>query len=252
MATISNLSGCISYCKKMLGYPVVNVEVSEDQFEQIIDDSIQDFQRYTYGEAIYRDLKTIQLSAGTSAYQLDNSIDSVLEITQPYGRNGINDLFTPQHTLLYNDWVNGNYPGGSGGANGPAGLGGAMTMANFDTSMIYLKEISDHFQRRYVCDFNPNSYILRIFPTPNTNTVAMLTLYKKEAAINLYNHPLFKKLILARSKKMWGSNIGKNIITLPGGGTTNGDAIYSRGETEEEKAIENMKLETEPPIFLVG
>lgn len=252
MAAITTLSGCMVYCKKMLGYPVINVEVHDLQFEQIIEDSIQDFQRYTYGEAVTRDLMVIPLSAGTSAYQLDDSVDSILDIKLTFGANGINDLFTPQHTLLYNDWINGNYPGGSGGTNGPAGLGGAMTMANFDISMMYLKEIEDHFQRKYTCDFNPNSYMLRIWPTPNMDCKAMMTVYKKETAINLYNNALFKKLVIARSRIMWGNNIGKTVITLPGGGTTNGDAILAKGERDEEKALESMQKETVPPIFMVG
>lgn len=253
MAAITTLSACVNYCKKMLGRPVINVEVSDDQFEQIIEDSVQDFQRYTYGEATYRDVLILSLSAGTSAYQLDQSIDSILDIKLTFGSNGINDLFTAQHNLLYNTWIQGNYPGGSGGgSNGPAGLGGSMTMANYDTAMIYLKEIEDHFQRKYTCDFNPNSYVLRVWPTPNVTSNAMLTIFKKEEAVNLYNNSLFKKLVVARSRIMWGNNIGKNIITLPGGGTTNGDAILAKGEKDEESALQNIKLETEPPIFMVG
>jgi len=249
---ITSLSGCVNYCKRMLGSPVLNVEVSDEQFEQIIEDSVQDFQRYTYGEATYRDIMVISLSAGTSAYQLDSTIDSILDIKLTFGNNGINDLFTAQHQLLYNDWIQGNYPAGSGGSNGAAGLGGSMVMSNYDTAMIYLKEIADHFQRTYTCDFNPNSYILRVWPTPNTNSKAMLTIFKKEDAINLYNNALFKKLVIARSRIMWGNNLGKNIITLPGGGTTNGDGILAKGEKDEEAALQNIKLETEPPIFIVG
>jgi len=249
---ITSLSGCVEYCRKILGYPVINIEVTDAQFEQNIEDAVQEFQRYTYGEATYRDVLVINLSAGTSAYQLDESVDSVLDISLSMRANSINDMFTPQHTLLYNDWINGNYPGGSGGTNGPAGLGGAMTMANFDTSMIYLKEIEDHFVRKYVCDYNPNTRMMRIWPTPNSNTFGMITIYKKTEAIDLYNNILFKKLIIAKSRIQWGNNIGKNIITLPGGGTTNGDAILAKGEKDYEAALASMVSETEPPLFFVG
>lgn len=252
MARISTLVDFRNYLKLMLGQPVINVEVTNEQIDQVIEDSVQDFQRYTYGEGTYRDAMTIWLSAGTSAYQLDETIDSILDVKLSFGNNGINDLFSPQHTLLYNDWINGNYPGGSGGTNGAAGLGGSCVIGNYDISMIYLEEIKDHFARTYTADFNPNSYILRVWPTPNQSGPAMLTVYKRETAENLYNNPLLKKLAKARVKMLWGEILWKYSMTLPGGGGINGSEIISRGEEEEAKAIEAMRMETEPSIFLVG
>ena len=122
MARIQTLDDFRGYLKLTIGQPVINVEVADEQYNQLIEDAVQDFQRYTYGEAVYRDVLTISLSAGVSAYQLDESIDSILDISLSFDNNGINELFTPQHNLLYNDWVNGNYPGGPGGTGGTAGL----------------------------------------------------------------------------------------------------------------------------------
>lgn len=252
MSRITTLDDFRIYLKKTLGNPVVNVEVADEQYDQLIEDAVQDFQRYTYGEATFRDAITLTLTSGVSAYQLSGDIDSILDISLSFINTGINDLFSPQHTLLYNDWVNGNYPGGSGGSTGPAGLGGAMVMSNYDTSMIYLKEIDDHFTRRYTCDFNPNSYIMRVWPTPEENCKAMLTVYKKETAENLYNNPLLKKLARARVKMLWGEMLDKYAMTLPGGGNINGDKIYQRGKDEETEAILNIKGESEPPLFMVG
>lgn len=252
MARITTLDDFRTYLKITLGQPVINVEVADIQYNQLIEDAVQDFQRYTYGEATYRDTLVIPLVSGVSAYQMDETIDSVLDISLSFGYNGINDLFTPQHTLLYNDWINGNYPGGSGSSSGPAGLGGAMVMGNYDTSMIYLKEIEDHFVRKYHCDLNPNSYVLRVWPTPNIDCKAMLTIYKREEAINLYNNPLLKKLARARVKILWGEMLNKYAMTLPGGGNINGDRVISRGEKEETEALEAIVKESEPPLFLVG
>lgn len=252
MARITTLDGFRDYIKLVLGQPIINVEVTDEQFDQLIEDAVQDFQRYTYGEATFRDVITLPLTSGVSAYQLTEEVDSILDIALSFNNNGINDLFSPQHTVLYNDWINGNYPGGSGASNGAAGLGGAMVMGNYDISMIYLKEIEDHFVRKYHCDFNPNSYMVRIWPTPNIDTVAMLTVYKKETAINLYNNPLLKKLARARVKILWGEIINKYAMTLPGGGNINGDKIIDRGEKEEAAALESIVKESEPPLFLIG
>lgn len=252
MARIITLDGFRDYLKLTIGNPVINIEVADEQIDQLIEDSVQDFQRYTYGEATYRDVMTLSLSAGVSAYQMTEEIDSIMDISLSFGLGGINDLFTPQHSLLYNDWVNGNYPGGPGGSSGPAGLGGSCVLGSYDISMVYLKEIEDHFARKYTCDFNPNSYMLRVWPTPNFDTVAMLTIYRKETAVNLYNNSLLKKLARARVEILWGKILRKYSMTLPGGGNINADAIIQTAKEEEQAAIESIKFESDPAIFMVG
>lgn len=253
MARITTLTDFRNYLKLTLGQPVILVEIADEQYDQIIEDSVQDFQRYTYGEATYRDVLTIAISAGTSAYQLDPEvIDSVFDISLSHTMGDINQLFSPQHTLLYNDFINGSVLGIGGAAGGSAGLGGAMSLASYDTAMIYLKEIEDHFARKYTADFNPNSGILRVWPTPNENSVALLQLFKKETAVNLYNNPLLKKLARARCMIQWAYHLGKYSTQLAGSSTINYSMFLEKGEKDEAAALEAIRMESEPPIFLCG
>jgi len=253
MARITTLTDFRNYLKLTLGQPVILVEIADEQYDQIIEDSVQDFQRYTYGEATYRDVLTIAISAGTSAYQLDPEvIDSVFDISLSKNSHDINTLFTATHTLLYNDFINGSVLGIGGASSGPAGLGGAMSLASYDTAMIYLKEIEDHFSRKYTADFNPNSGILRVWPTPNENCVALLQLFKKETAINLYNNPLLKKLARARCMILWGVHTGKYSSQLAGGSTINSAMFLEKGERDEAAALEAIRMESEPPVFYIG
>lgn len=247
---ITSLLSFRNYIKLMLGNPVVNVEVDDSQYDQIIEDSVQLFQRYSYGDGTYRDVLTINLSANVSAYQLDSSIDSILDITTP-NFNSISDLFTPQHNLLYNSWINGSYPGG-GGTGQTQGMGGAFNVSNYNVGMIYLKEIESMFVRKYTCEFSPNTYMLRVWPTPLADDIAMLTVWKKENVIPLYNHPLVKKLALGKCRVLWGLNLGKYAMNLPGGGTLNYQIHIDRGTKEEEEALAAIQAETHPPIFMVG
>lgn len=253
MARITTLSDFRNYIKLMLGFPVVNIELADAQIDQIIEDSVQDFQRYTYGEGTYRDVLVITLSAGVSAYQLDpDVIDSVFDISLSQASNDINALFTPAHTLLYNDFINGSMLGFGGASSGPTNLGGAMSLASYDTAMIYLKEIEDHFCRKYTADFNPNSGMLRIWPCPNIDCQAMLQMHRKETAVNLYNNSLLKKLTKARCMILWSVTTGKYSITLPGNGTLNSEMLRSIGEKDEEAAITAIRMESEPPVFFIG
>ena len=50
MARINTRSQLIDYTKSQLGAPTITIEVSDDQISEIIDDSIQKFTEYAYGE----------------------------------------------------------------------------------------------------------------------------------------------------------------------------------------------------------
>jgi hypothetical protein len=252
VAIINTLPAYRDYIKLRLGSPVINVELANEQIDQIIEDSVQDFHRYTYGESTYRDALAITLSAGVSAYYLGPSVESVLDISLMNTSNNINTLFTPQHQLLYQDWSSGRYPGGSGGAGGSAGLGGAMVMGNYDIAMIYLKEIEDHFIRKYTVQFDTNDMTLRVWPTPNADTFGLLQVYTRQTAENLYNNPLLKKLVVARCMVQWGLHLIKYQINLPGGAGINASTYLEKGERDEAAALESIRLETMPAIFLVG
>lgn len=253
MALITNEAEFIGYIKRMLGYPVINVEVADVNISDCIWDSVSTFHRYNYGEGNVRDALFINLSAGVSAYQLPDNIDSVIDIQLSQSQNSINTLFSPQHTLLYNDWVTqGNYIGNQG-STGAAGLGGAMNMGNYFIQMTYLKEIEDTFTRKYICDLNPNTKVVTIKPTPNIDTLGMVFVNRKEDAINLYNNLLVKQLAIAKTKIIWGRNLSKyNSINIPGSGSINGENIRQEGLEQEKEIIENIRLESEPPIFMVG
>jgi hypothetical protein len=252
VAIINTLPAYRDYIKRKLGFPVIAIEVADEQIDQIIEDSVQDFHRYTYGESTYRDALTITLSAGVSAYYLGPSVESVLDISLTNMPNNINTLFTPQHQILYQDWINGQYPAGSGGTNGPGGLGGAMVMSNYDISMIYLKEIEDHFMRKYTVQFDTNDMTLRVWPTPTAPTFGLLQVYTRQTSENLYNNPLLKKLVVARTMIQWGLHLIKYQINLPGGAGINASTYLEKGERDEAAALESMRTESAPPVFMIG
>ncbi len=250
---ITSLNEFIDYLKIRIGAPVTNVEIDDIQFTQIIEDSIQTFHRYTYGESTYRDVLTLNLSANVSAYQLTSAIDSVVDLKLSTTYGSVNELFTAQHNLLYPQMMNGTLLGGTGnGLAGPRTMGGNQIMSEYNISMIYLKEISNFFEKKYTCQFSPNTYQLKIWPTPEMDCVAMLMVWKKEDAINLYNNYHVKNLALAKSLVQLGIHLGRYNMNLPGGGTINYQIYLDRGTTLEEKTINDMQMESFPVQFEVG
>lgn len=253
---INSLSSMRDYCKRMCGHPVINVEIADDQLNQIIEDTVQDFNRLNYGEASYLDYVLFTTSANVAEYNLSgNEINDVWDLSVFDTSNGINTMFSPTHILLYQQWVDqGGYPG----AGGYGGAGGGfrttdsgLTLAQYEISMQYLEDIQRRFGKEYQVNYLPNRQVLRIYPTPTTAITGVLAVYKKETAQYLYNHSFVKKLAVARTKKLWGLHLSKYGATLPDGLTINGDSIWQEGVQEEEKWYEEMRLNSEPIDFWI-
>lgn len=244
------------YIKLVLGMPVINVEVTDDQIKQQIWDSIEDFRRYNYDEGSYKDYAIITLSAGqgeiaVSAFSADNgerldNVQDVYDFGVSLGMDGINTLFSPAHILLYDAFVNkGQYPGGGG-----AGCG--LTLTNFYLAMQYLDMIQEFFGKYYTIDYHPGRETIRCVPTPAKSVTGLLVLYRKEYAQYLYNNPLVKKLSVARVKIQWGRHLNKYGAQLPEGITINGSELIAEGKEEEEKYLDWMRKESQPIDFWVA
>jgi hypothetical protein len=259
MAKISSLLQMKNYVLTQLGFPVINVELSDVQLEQAIFDTVQEFQRYNYDEGSYRDYFLFQTSAGQSLYPvsavreygtsavLDN-VQHVWEFSVSFGADGINTLFSPTHILLYDQYVNqGGYPGGPGSVGGTG-----LTLTNYMTAMVYLDMINEMFGKMYTVDYLPGREVLRITPTPTAAIVGVLILWRREYAENLYNNPLVKKVAIARAGMRWGRNLSKYGGTMPDGLTINATDIINEYKEMEEKWLDRFFDESYPPDFIVA
>ncbi len=250
---ITNLNQFIDYIKLTLGSGVMAVEIADEQFVQIIEDSVQTYWRYSMGDATYRDVLSINLSANVSAYQLTSGIDSVVDMALSTSNGSINELFTIQNQFLYPMLQNGTLLGGTGnGTSGPRSQGGQAALSEYNIAMITLKDLQDFFQKRFTCQFSSNTNTLRVWPTPDYDCIAMLTVWRKEEAQSLYSNYHVKNLAVAKSFIQWGLHLGKYNIQIPGGSSLNYQMYIDRGTSLEEKTLENIKLETWLPTIGVG
>lgn len=251
MSTLYTKTDMLNYIKAELGSPVINVEVADSQINIVIDDAIQDFQRYNCGEGTYLDYMVFTCSANTSSYILSGyDISNVSEIYFPNGAYGINQVFSPEHILLQE---RGGGPGSGPLSNqqgynvGSVGL----EIADYDNAMMYLEEVRRHFEKQYIPRWRDGKQELTINPTPTVSMTGLLTVYKRENWEYLINNPLIKKLCVARTKIRWGNHIRKYNLQMPGGGTVNGDAILQEGKEEEDKTMELIRAEGTPIDFFI-
>ena len=238
MATINSIADLKRYILSMLGDPVITVELSDEQLTNCIDDAIEYFTRYNVTEGGYQDYVTLQLSAGIDTYNLSGqNIDSAIDFTTSL-TDGINTLFAPTHMVMASDIAAGRYITNYG-------------LVDWNIAMMYLEEIKRCFGTMFTVTYYPGMQQLKVYPTPTTNMTGLLVCYKKVLAQYLFNNVLVKALALAKARKVWGNNVKKYNITLPGGGTINGTAIFDEGKADEDKVLEQIKAESSPVDFFM-
>lgn len=254
---ITTLASFRAYIRRMLGggnpadltndRPTINVELSVAQLDQCIEDTIDLANRYLYGEGEYEDYVALTLQPGVSAYSLSGTnIEDVVDFSVGYGAsNGINTLFTPANMVLGSNFqyiFDGN----------------GLALTGYSVALNYLESIEDMFSVKFRVDYRERQSILIVTPQPQQTLVGLLKVYKREAAENLYNHVLVKKIAIAKAKQVWGIALSKlGDMTLPGGGSYKSfaDRIWSEGREEEEtytKRLQPFDGESEPVGFMIG
>ena len=240
MATITNVPEFRAYIRTALGDPVVCAQIANAQIDQIIDDSVQEFQRYMYSEGAYESILIFEVSAGVSEYTVSGVQDVVvIDWDDQYD---VNILHSDMNML----WGNTQW------SNFLIGNGENMVLTSYELGMSYINDVKNTFGKTFRVHYREAAEILNLIPTPQTAGVCTMRCYKKEDAVNLYNHVLLKKLVVARCMLQLGINLGRYNMDMPGGGTVNHDALVTKGEADQEKILEQMRLESEPIDAILG
>lgn len=235
------------YILMQLGKPLICVEIPDIILNQIVMDTIQWYWKYASGSGSHEDYIAVRLTPNRTKYKIPNLV-AVGESTVTGSDNNINTLFSPMHNLLYRDWVIlGNYPGSNSG-----GEGQGMLLANYDISMMYLKDIDRAFATKYRTRYDVEREVLSLYPEPRVESVLLIKAFVKQAPQFLFKDVTFRNLCVAKARKWWGSALGKFVIQIPGGGSISSDVMYQRGKDEETEIQEQIRYESEPPMFLIG
>lgn len=244
---INNLSQFRNFIRTELGggqNGPINVEISVEALDQSIDKAIRTFQRYNYGEGLYENYMTIVLSAGVSAYDLSGSdVTDVVDFSLSMATsNNITNLFTPANLVL------------GGTFSVLNGDGAGLSLTNYQIAMNYLETLSEIFSVKHRFDYIELQERLVITPTPTSNMIALLKVYKKENTLRLYNHLHVQDLAVALSKQIWGKALTKITgMPLPGGGSLSefGRDLIQEGKEDQKEIIKRMTNEGEPNMFFM-
>ena len=271
MAIPTTKSTFKEYCLRNLGKGVIDINVSDDQADDRIDEALQYFAQYHYDgiEKVYlkhqitqedvdrsktnetstaTDSKdssiTASFSEGKGFIPMPSAVVSVIQIF-PFDNVATNNMFDIRYQLRLNDLYD---------FSSTSVIHYQMTMEHLDfLSHILVGEkpirFNQHQNRLYIDmdyenDIDVGEYII-------------IECYRKidpATYTDIFDDIYLKRYATALIKRQWGANLSKfSGVAMLGGVTMNGETIYTQAQEEIQQLEEQIQLSFETPIdYMVG
>ena len=260
-----------SCCLRALGFGVIDINVSDDQVDDRIDEALQYFAQYHYDgvEKMYLKYQITQddidRAASNDTTTATDTVDSNITATFKEGKNFIpmpssvvsviqifpfddqttNNMFDIRYQLRLNDLYD---------FSSTSIIHYQMTMQQLDfLSHILVGEKPIRFnqhQNRLYLDMDFANDI-------DVGEFLIIECYRKidpATYTDIFDDIYLKRYATALIKRQWGANLSKfQGVQLLGGVEMNGEAIYSQAQEELQKLEEDIQLAFETPIdYMVG
>jgi len=280
MAQPTTRQQLVDYCKRKLGYPVLEINVSDEQIDDLVDDAIQYFQERHFDGVMQMYLKyqitqqdvdrgraattgaagitttnatsTIVGTAVTFNYQENSNyiqippaVIGVNKIFKIDGNNTISqNMFNVQYQLMLNDVYYFN----------------TVELLTYTMVKRYLEDISFLLSPEKHIRFNKRQdrlYIDMDWSGVRVGQYLIIDCYRvldPSDAPRVWNDSFLKPYLTSLIKKQWGQNLIKfRGVKLPGGVELNGREIYEDALNELEDIKKRMINEFEtPPLDMIG
>ena len=280
MAQPSSRDGLIDYAKRQLGYPVLEINVADEQFSDLLDDAIQVYQERHYDGIARMYLKykitqddidrgqarggdsTLGISTTTTTSTVGLSTTFDLEennnyIQMPPSVIGVNNIFKVRSDTVYDGlfniryqlFLNDLYAFGSIDL-----LQYAMVQTKLeDITFLLNPDVRYRFnirQDRLYIDVDWAAAV----KLGDYFVIDCFRILDPEDFTKVYNDQFLKRYFTALCKKQWGQNLIKfQGVQLPGGVQLNGRQIYDDGVKEIDELRAKMSSDYEmPPLDMIG
>ena len=279
MAQPSSREGLIDYAKRQLGFPVLEINVADEQFSDLLDDAVQVYQERHYDGITRMYLKYkitqddidrgqarggntnlgITTTTGTSTVGLSTSFDfeeNQNYLQMPPSVIGVNQIFKIRSDTVYDGLFNIRY---QLFLNDLYAFG-SVDLLQYTMVQTYLEDISFLLNPDMRYRFNIRQdrlYIDADFGVLNVDDFFVIDCFRildPNDFTKVYNDPFLKRYFTALCKKQWGQNLIKfQGVQLPGGIQLNGRQIYDDGVRELDEIRAKMATDYEmPPLDMIG
>ena len=279
MAQPSSRDGLIDYAKRQLGFPVLEINVADEQFSDLLDDAVQVYQERHYDGIMRMYLKYkvteddvdrgrarggntslgISTTTTTSTVGLSTTFD--LEENQNYIQMppsviGVNQIFKIRSDTVYDGLFNIRY---QLFLNDLYAFG-SIDLLQYSMVQTRLEDITFLLNPDMRFRFNIRQdrlYIDGDFNVINAGDYFIIDCFRilnPNEFTRVYNDPFLKRYFTALCKKQWGQNLIKfQGVQLRGGVQLNGRQIYDDGVKELDEIRAKMTSDYEmPPLDMIG
>ena len=279
MAQPSSRQGLIDYAKRQLGFPVLEINVADEQFQDLLDDAIQIYQERHYDGIVRMYLKYkitqedidrgqarggeknagITTTTGTSTVGLSTTFnfeENQNYLQMPASVIGVNQIFKIRSDTVYDGLFNIRY---QLFLNDLYAFG-SVDLLQYSMVQTYLEDISFLLNPDMKFRFNIRQdrlYIDTDFQHLQVNDHFVIDCFRildPDDFTQVYNDQFLKRYFVALCKKQWGQNLIKfQGVQLPGGVQLNGRQIYDDGVRELDEIRSKMSSDYEmPPLDMIG
>ena len=278
MAQPSSRQTLIDYCKRQLGYPVLEINVADEQIDDLVDDAIQYFQerhfdgvfptllKYKFtqddidrgratnsvGIATTSTTTTIDGSSVQFDYEENSNYlkvpDDIIGITKVFQFEGSNSISSGMFSIKYQLFLNDIY------------FWGSTELLTYSMTKRYLEDIDFLLSTQKQIRFNQrmNRLYLDIdWSSVSKDKYLVIDCYRgmnPDTHTRVWNDSFLKKYLTSLIKRQWGQNMMKfQGMKLPGGVELNGRQMYDDAEKELQIIREQMSNTYEiPPLDMIG
>ena len=259
-----------SYCLRNLGFGVIDINVSDDQADDRIDEALQYFAQYHYDgvEKMYLKYKVTQTdidrARGNATTTSVDTVDSTITASFEEGNNFIpmpssvvsvikifdftnaiqQNMFDIRYQLRLNDLYD---------FSSTSIIQYQMTMQQLDLlSHVLVGEVPIRFNQH-----QNRLYLDMGWEQMTVDEYLIIECYRKidpDTYVDIYDDIYLKRYATALIKRQWGANLSKfNGVATLGGVSMNGEQIYSQAIEEIQRLEEQIQLSFETPIdYMIG
>lgn len=282
MAQPSTRQELIDYCKRQLGYPVLEINVADEQIEDLVDDAVQYFQERHFDGVAQTFLKyqvtaddiargkspgrnsaavgvttetataSIAGTAVTFSYnETSNYIQippSIIGIQKVFHFDGTNTTSNNMFSVKYQLFLNDVYYWGS------------TEILSYAMTKTYLEDLEFLLTTQKQIRFNKRQdrlYLDIDWGSVREGEYLIIDCYRAMDPTDytrVWNDSFLKKYLTSLIKRQWGQNMIKfQGVKLPGGIELNGRQLYDDATKELDDLMQIMSNTYElPPLDMIG
>lgn len=236
MARLNTKADLTDYIKSQLGAPTINVEVTDDQISEIIDDTVQKFTEYAYGTL--EGTVIIEIN-GSGEYPMPEAMTNLIKLSKGSTSNITNFSANFGSGYVPNLWSEQFFTGSLTGDIIPGIVAISTTKATLD------KFFADDIYYNY----NPYKNILQVLEGYSGPAVLhyQYEYIADDDGDGIFNHEWVKNYSKAKTKELWSTVTGKFDQTLVGGARINYDKMANEAEREIDRLNEELLTKWSDP-----